>query len=142
MQTCAAVRVVAICLMCLAGFSEGFRSHALRCKCIKKETRFIGRNNVKEIQVIPSSTHCTEVEVIATLKGGLQICLDPSAPWVRAAIRRSLRRAQRELKERDRRDAPSARNQQRQRCGNADASTRNQQRQRCGNADASRSSIP
>ncbi|XP_034544341.1 interleukin-8-like, partial [Notolabrus celidotus] len=59
-----------------------------RCQCITKERRFIGRL-IGTVQVIQPSSHCKEMELIATLKNdGRRICLDPKVPWVKKTFER------------------------------------------------------
>lgn len=66
--------------------SVGDPGVTLRCQCITKEKRKIGRF-IGEVEVRPASSHCTEKEIIATLKkDGRKICLDPDAPWVQKVL--------------------------------------------------------
>ncbi|KAM6972607.1 interleukin-8 [Aplochiton taeniatus] len=54
----------------------------LRCRCIKTESRRIGRH-IEKVELFPANSHCKDAELIATLKGSQQeICLDTNAPWV------------------------------------------------------------
>ncbi|XP_014906152.1 C-X-C motif chemokine 2-like [Poecilia latipinna] len=54
----------------------------LRCHCITKERKPIGRH-ILVLEVHPASSHCAETQIIATLKKGKRkVCLDPNAPWV------------------------------------------------------------
>ncbi|XP_043917885.1 interleukin-8-like [Protopterus annectens] len=62
----------------------------LRCQCINKESRFIHPKNMKNVELIPSGPHCKDVEVIITVKSGIQVCVDPQAPWVKKIINRIL----------------------------------------------------
>ncbi|XP_059913906.1 interleukin-8-like isoform X1 [Gadus macrocephalus] len=62
----------------------------LRCRCIQTESRLIGRH-IREVEIIPANSHCEESEIIATLKiSGLEVCLDPEAPWVKKVIERMM----------------------------------------------------
>uniref|UniRef100_A0A3Q1FTZ7 Interleukin-8-like n=1 Tax=Acanthochromis polyacanthus TaxID=80966 RepID=A0A3Q1FTZ7_9TELE len=69
------------------GISVGGPAGPLRCECPPtKEKRKIGRL-IAEVEVRPASSHCTEIEIIATLKkDGQKICLDPDAPWVKKVL--------------------------------------------------------
>ncbi|XP_035028952.2 interleukin-8-like [Hippoglossus stenolepis] len=70
------------------GTSQGGQGVPLRCQCINKESKPIGRW-LERVEVIPASSHCTKIEIIATLKkDGGEICLDPEAPWVQRVLRR------------------------------------------------------
>ncbi|XP_025898324.1 interleukin-8-like [Nothoprocta perdicaria] len=54
-----------------------------KCQCISNLSHFIRPKYIKSIQLIESGPHCNNVEIIATLKGGREVCLEPAAPWVR-----------------------------------------------------------
>ncbi|XP_030044839.1 interleukin-8-like [Microcaecilia unicolor] len=62
----------------------------LRCQCIKTESRFIHPRLMQIVDLIPSGPHCSNVEVIATLKSGQRVCLEPTAPWVIRIIKKIL----------------------------------------------------
>ncbi|XP_070771108.1 interleukin-8-like [Enoplosus armatus] len=62
----------------------------LRCQCITKEKRPIGRH-IGQVEVIPACSYCNNIEIIATLKkDGRKICLDPDAPWVKKVLVKKL----------------------------------------------------
>ncbi|XP_077061038.1 permeability factor 2 [Siphateles boraxobius] len=62
----------------------------LRCHCIKTESRRIGKH-IESVELFPPSPHCKDTEIIATLKGSKkEICLDPTAPWVKKVIEKIL----------------------------------------------------
>ncbi|OCT97276.1 alveolar macrophage chemotactic factor [Xenopus laevis] len=80
--------VLALCLLC-AALTESMsltRIQELRCLCIKTESKLIHPKHIKNIEVIPNGPHCKNVEVIVTLTNGQDICLEPSAPWVKKII--------------------------------------------------------
>ncbi|XP_041641546.1 interleukin-8-like [Cheilinus undulatus] len=59
-----------------------------RCQCITKEKRPIGRH-IRTVQVIQPSSHCQDMEIVATLKkDGKRVCLDPNVPWVKKTLER------------------------------------------------------
>uniref|UniRef100_A0A3B5M272 Chemokine interleukin-8-like domain-containing protein n=1 Tax=Xiphophorus couchianus TaxID=32473 RepID=A0A3B5M272_9TELE len=61
----------------------------LRCRCITKERKPIGRRIVA-LEVHPVSSHCAEIQIIATLKmEKRKVCLDPKAPWVQKVLKNS-----------------------------------------------------
>ncbi|XP_074544143.1 interleukin-8 [Halichoeres trimaculatus] len=67
------------------GMSLGVERH---CRCIKTESKPIGRH-IEKVELIPASSHCEDTEIIATLKTtGDKVCLDPEAPWVKKVIQR------------------------------------------------------
>ncbi|XP_043542049.1 interleukin-8-like [Chiloscyllium plagiosum] len=59
---------------------------SLRCQCIKTNSKFIHPNHMENIEIIPSGPHCPTVEIIATLKSGSPVCLNPNAVWVKMII--------------------------------------------------------
>ncbi|XP_072261437.1 interleukin-8-like [Pyxicephalus adspersus] len=84
--------VLAVCLMCIT-FSEGktlVSAQELRCQCVKTESKPISARHFLNLEVIPKGPHCKNVEVIATMKKGLMVCLEPTAPWVKRIIDRFL----------------------------------------------------
>ncbi|XP_026060737.1 interleukin-8 [Carassius auratus] len=57
-----------------------------RCRCIETESRRIGKH-IESVELFPPNSHCKDTEIIATLKiTGKEICLDPTAPWVKKVI--------------------------------------------------------
>nr|AII33185.1 CXCL8-like protein [Plecoglossus altivelis]AII33186.1 CXCL8-like protein [Plecoglossus altivelis] len=76
-----------------AGMNLGGIGADLRCHCIQTESKPIGRH-IQKIQLIPASSHCSETEIIATLKQtGHEVCLDANAPWVKKVIAKMLAKA-------------------------------------------------
>uniref|UniRef100_A0A8C6YU86 Interleukin-8-like n=2 Tax=Nothoprocta perdicaria TaxID=30464 RepID=A0A8C6YU86_NOTPE len=59
----------------------------LRCLCIDTHSRFIHPKFIQNVRLIQSGPHCQNVEVIATLKDGKELCLEPTAPWVKLIIK-------------------------------------------------------
>ncbi|NWX46969.1 IL8 protein, partial [Steatornis caripensis] len=59
----------------------------LRCQCIGTHSKFIHPKLIHNVNLIPSGPHCKNVEVIATLTNGKEVCLDPTAPWVKLIIK-------------------------------------------------------
>uniref|UniRef100_A0A8C4VUQ8 Chemokine interleukin-8-like domain-containing protein n=1 Tax=Gopherus evgoodei TaxID=1825980 RepID=A0A8C4VUQ8_9SAUR len=60
-----------------------------RCSCIDKGSDFIQQKQkaLGKIEVIPKSSSCDHVEIIATLKPtGEQKCLNPNSKWVRKMV--------------------------------------------------------
>ncbi|XP_009694620.1 PREDICTED: uncharacterized protein LOC104158616, partial [Cariama cristata] len=64
----------------------------LRCHCIQTVTGLMLPKHLANVEIIPKGPHCNAVEIIATLKNGQQICLDPQAKWVKMLINRILHR--------------------------------------------------
>uniref|UniRef100_A0A667YEQ7 Chemokine interleukin-8-like domain-containing protein n=1 Tax=Myripristis murdjan TaxID=586833 RepID=A0A667YEQ7_9TELE len=67
MSTITAVALLAF-LTITVGLGLGEQGMNLRCRCISKERKPIGRH-IEKLEVIPANSHCEEVEIIATLKG-------------------------------------------------------------------------
>ncbi|XP_028928803.1 permeability factor 2-like [Ornithorhynchus anatinus] len=61
----------------------------LRCKCVRV-TQGIHHSKIQNVEVIPAGPHCSEVEVIATLKNSQIVCLNPQAPLVKKLIKKLL----------------------------------------------------
>ncbi|XP_023054273.1 platelet basic protein [Piliocolobus tephrosceles] len=61
----------------------------LRCLCMKT-TSGIHPKNIQSLEVIGKGIHCNQVEVIATLKDGRKICLDPDAPRIKKIVQKKL----------------------------------------------------
>ncbi|XP_039398183.1 C-X-C motif chemokine 10-like isoform X1 [Mauremys reevesii] len=58
-----------------------------RCSCTGKGSDFIQRNTLGKIEVIPKSSSCDHVEIIATMKpSGEQRCLNPNSKWVQKMV--------------------------------------------------------
>ncbi|XP_066240848.1 platelet basic protein-like [Saccopteryx leptura] len=61
----------------------------LRCMCLKT-TSGIHPSNIQTLKVIRTGPHCAKVEVIAKLKNGKEICLDPEAPRIKKMVQKIL----------------------------------------------------
>ncbi|NXP16686.1 IL8 protein, partial [Scytalopus superciliaris] len=59
----------------------------LRCQCIGTHSRFIHPKFIQNVNLTPSGPHCKNVEVIATLTTGKEVCLEPTAHWVKLIIK-------------------------------------------------------
>uniref|UniRef100_A0A8C5LLU7 Chemokine interleukin-8-like domain-containing protein n=1 Tax=Leptobrachium leishanense TaxID=445787 RepID=A0A8C5LLU7_9ANUR len=78
-----------ICLACSTvsrGMPAVARMSELRCNCISTETKFISPKHFQNVEIIPKGPHCKHVEVIVTLKNGVEVCLEPSTPWVKRVV--------------------------------------------------------
>ncbi|XP_074848150.1 growth-regulated alpha protein-like [Carettochelys insculpta] len=62
----------------------------LRCQCVETVSEVIHPKRIAQVELIPEGPHCGVPEVIATLKRGKKVCLDPNAPWVKFIIIRIL----------------------------------------------------
>ncbi|XP_033889748.2 interleukin-8-like [Acipenser ruthenus] len=59
----------------------------LRCKCVKTISDFIHPKQIANLIITQEGPHCSNTEVIITLKnGGKEICVNPSVKWVQRII--------------------------------------------------------
>ncbi|NWZ84962.1 IL8 protein, partial [Poecile atricapillus] len=58
----------------------------LRCQCIATHSGPIPWNSVQDVKLTQSGPHCKNVEVIATLKDGREMCLEPTLPMVKRIV--------------------------------------------------------
>ncbi|XP_061444932.1 growth-regulated alpha protein-like isoform X2 [Rhineura floridana] len=63
----------------------------LRCQCIHLVSGMIPLRNIARVNLIPEGPHCAVSEVIATMKDGNKVCLDPKANWVKMIINKILK---------------------------------------------------
>uniref|UniRef100_A0A452FWP7 C-X-C motif chemokine n=1 Tax=Capra hircus TaxID=9925 RepID=A0A452FWP7_CAPHI len=61
----------------------------LRCQCLQT-VQGIHLKNMQSVKVTPPGPHCGQAEVIATLKTGQEVCLNPAAPMVKKIIDKML----------------------------------------------------
>nr|XP_035933912.1 growth-regulated protein homolog beta-like isoform X3 [Halichoerus grypus] len=61
----------------------------LRCQCLQT-SQGIHPKNIQSVKVTPPAPHCAQTEVIATLKNGQEVCLNPEAPMVKKIINKML----------------------------------------------------
>ncbi|XP_037385205.1 platelet basic protein-like [Talpa occidentalis] len=62
----------------------------LRCMCLRTISA-IRPNNIQNLEVIKAGPHCAKVEVIATLKNGNKLCLDPESPRIKKIMQKILK---------------------------------------------------
>ncbi|XP_057584584.1 LOW QUALITY PROTEIN: C-X-C motif chemokine 6-like [Hippopotamus amphibius kiboko] len=61
----------------------------LRCMCLTT-TPGIHPKMISNLQVIAPGPQCSKVEVVAALKNGKEVCLDPNAPLIKKVIQKML----------------------------------------------------
>ncbi|KAM8808773.1 interleukin-8 [Eudromia elegans] len=84
------VAVLALLLISAAvsqGRALARMGNELRCQCIATHSKFINPKSIQDVKLTQSGPHCRNVEVIATLKDGREVCLEPTAPWVQLIIK-------------------------------------------------------
>ncbi|XP_044080693.1 platelet factor 4-like [Neovison vison] len=62
----------------------------LRCVCLKT-TSLVRPRHISSLEVIGVSSYCPTPQMIASLKDGRKICLDPNAPVYKKIIRKLLK---------------------------------------------------
>ncbi|XP_006993579.2 C-X-C motif chemokine 3-like [Peromyscus maniculatus bairdii] len=62
----------------------------LRCQCLRTQER-IDFQDIQSLKVTPPGPHCTQTEVIAILKDGQEVCLNPEASLVQRIIQKILK---------------------------------------------------
>ncbi|XP_054584333.1 growth-regulated protein homolog gamma-like isoform X1 [Eptesicus fuscus] len=64
----------------------------LRCQCLQT-VQGIHPKNIQSVQVTSPGSHCDQTEVIATLKNGQKVCLNPASPLVKKILNKMLNKA-------------------------------------------------
>ncbi|XP_036919317.1 growth-regulated alpha protein [Sturnira hondurensis] len=64
-------------------------ANELRCQCLQTLQR-IHPKLIQSVEVTPPGASCDQTEVIATLKNGQKVCLNPEVPFVKKMIERML----------------------------------------------------
>ncbi|XP_012407410.2 growth-regulated alpha protein [Sarcophilus harrisii] len=62
----------------------------LRCQCLQT-VQGISYKTLASLKVIPAGPHCSNLEVLATLKNGKVLCLNPEAPQVKKVVQKALK---------------------------------------------------
>ncbi|XP_028608482.1 C-X-C motif chemokine 15-like [Grammomys surdaster] len=78
--------VLLLAILNLDIFAHPCDTQELRCQCIQMKSEPISLKFIKTIQVIFMNIYCNRMEVIATLKNGDLICLNPYAEWVKTLV--------------------------------------------------------
>ncbi|XP_074850079.1 interleukin-8-like [Carettochelys insculpta] len=64
----------------------------LQCQCIETLSEVIHPKRIAQVELIHEEPHFRAPKVIATLKQGKRVCLDPTEPWVKLIVTRILTR--------------------------------------------------
>ncbi|NWI87240.1 IL8 protein, partial [Pitta sordida] len=83
-------------LVSLAG-SEGkalekIHEKGSQCQCISTHSKFVPPKTIQDVRLSQRGPQCKNVEIIAVLKDGREVCLEPNAPWVRLTVKALLAR--------------------------------------------------
>uniref|UniRef100_A0A674IZV7 Chemokine interleukin-8-like domain-containing protein n=1 Tax=Terrapene triunguis TaxID=2587831 RepID=A0A674IZV7_9SAUR len=62
----------------------------LQCRCLQTHAGLIPPKRIANVELIPEGPHCGVPEVIATLRDGREVCLEPTAPWVKMIVTKIL----------------------------------------------------
>uniref|UniRef100_A0A8C9U8T0 Chemokine interleukin-8-like domain-containing protein n=1 Tax=Serinus canaria TaxID=9135 RepID=A0A8C9U8T0_SERCA len=65
-----------------------------QCQCISTHAKFIPPKTIQDVRLSQRGPHCKHVEIIATLRDGREVCVEPSAPWIRLTVKALLFLAQ------------------------------------------------
>ncbi|XP_036620868.1 LOW QUALITY PROTEIN: growth-regulated alpha protein-like [Trichosurus vulpecula] len=65
-------------------------TNELRCQCLQT-VQGISYKSIANLKVIPAGPHCANLEVIATLKNGNELCLNPAAPQIKKVVEKVLK---------------------------------------------------
>ncbi|CAM4545176.1 unnamed protein product, partial [Lepidochelys olivacea] len=77
-----------------------------RCSCTEKGSDFVQQKALGKIEVIPKSSSCDHIEIIATMKPtGEQRCLNPNSKWVQKMITTLIKKMSSQSTHRERRRA-------------------------------------
>ncbi|NXK26824.1 IL8 protein, partial [Arenaria interpres] len=63
-----------------------------QCLCRSTQSKFTPPKAIQNVRLNQRGPHCKNVEIIAALKDGSQVCLEPSAPCVRLTVKAILAR--------------------------------------------------
>ncbi|XP_075853937.1 C-X-C motif chemokine 6 [Microcebus murinus] len=62
----------------------------LRCVCLHTAPRGVRPRNIAGLQVMAPGPQCPRTEVVASLRDGSEVCLDPGAPLIKKIIKKYL----------------------------------------------------
>ncbi|NXU45638.1 IL8 protein, partial [Drymodes brunneopygia] len=63
-----------------------------QCQCINTHSKFISPKSIQDVRISLRGPHCKNVEIIATLKDGREVCVEPAAPWIQLTVKALLAR--------------------------------------------------
>ncbi|NXY10446.1 IL8 protein, partial [Pteruthius melanotis] len=63
-----------------------------QCQCISTHSKFIPPKTIQDVRLSQRGPHCKNVEIIAMLKDGREVCVEPTAPWIRLTVKALLTR--------------------------------------------------
>ncbi|NWZ66454.1 IL8 protein, partial [Acrocephalus arundinaceus] len=63
-----------------------------QCQCISTHSKFIPPKTIQGVRLSQRGPHCKNVEIIAMLKDGREVCLEPTVPWIQLTVKALLAR--------------------------------------------------
>ncbi|XP_031443282.1 alveolar macrophage chemotactic factor-like [Clupea harengus] len=72
---------------CVALAQNMGSSMGQRCVCRRIRGKFGSPKQIMDIQILPPSHSCDKLEIVVSLKNGLQYCMNPKAENVEKVIR-------------------------------------------------------
>ncbi|XP_071411149.1 interleukin-8-like [Pithys albifrons albifrons] len=93
----AAAVALVLYLLSVAG-SEGkalekSKDRGSQCQCISTHSKFIPPKMVQDVRITQRGPHCKNVEIIAWLRDGREVCVEPTALGARLTLKALLARA-------------------------------------------------
>ncbi|XP_060702612.1 C-X-C motif chemokine 6-like [Hemiscyllium ocellatum] len=86
MMNCRVIFIILAILMLSGQLTDGRAIGAvkfdLRCHCIRSVLG-IPRKYIKKLEIIPAGPHCAKVQIIATLRKGRKVCVNPKADSIK-----------------------------------------------------------
>ncbi|XP_062380679.1 alveolar macrophage chemotactic factor-like [Sardina pilchardus] len=80
-------RVILLITLCICMALAQNNMMSQRCSCRRVRERFGPPKQIMDIQILPPTHSCDRLEIVVSLKNGLQYCLNPKAENVQNIIR-------------------------------------------------------
>ncbi|QQL10811.1 Rh158.3 [macacine betaherpesvirus 3] len=78
-------RVLGVALLLMTLIAHHQTAAELRCQCLQV-MKGIPPSNIQRLSITRPNAGCERREIIATLKNGKQVCLDPEAPMMKKML--------------------------------------------------------
>nr|XP_055056012.1 C-X-C motif chemokine 11-6-like [Misgurnus anguillicaudatus] len=88
------IATVFVVLACLFAVEVEGQDRALkgRCRCAGKGVNMVLPKMIKKVEIIPSSSSCENMEIVVTLKGSEQKCLNVESKFTKNYIMKALKK--------------------------------------------------
>ncbi|XP_076149153.1 alveolar macrophage chemotactic factor-like [Alosa pseudoharengus] len=80
-------RVILLLTLCTCMALAQNMDVSQRCTCRRVREKFVAPKQIMDIQILPPSHSCDKLEIVVSLKNGLQYCLNPKAENVQKIFR-------------------------------------------------------